>query len=204
MANGDATAEPNALRQIGHEMGVETRGIVAGIDVHIDIDVESPCKLEDPVDLSRVIDVVVGRCADHMCAHLQSLDEGGIGGGRRRQTFLREDADFEIDRPGIVLGQHLQRLDALYADGCIDLGVGAYARRSVLDAAFERRLSARIDVFDRERRFDRLHPTHVVWLAATRLRSAAVDDARLVQMDVGLDQTCAAESAFGIVRWASD
>ena len=56
-----------------------------------------------------------------------------------------------------------------------------------------------IDVLDREGGLHRLHAAHVVRLAAARLGRAAVDDPRLVEMDVGLDQPGAAEAALGIV-----
>ena len=199
MADGNAAPEPSALGQIGDEVGVEAGGIVAGIDVHVDIDIEPPRQLENAVDLAGVIEVVVGRRADHMSTHLQPLDQGGIGRRRRRQSLLREDAEFEIDRPGVVFRQLLQRLDALDAHWCIDLDVGADACRPVLEAAFQRRLSALIDVLDRKACLDGLHPAHVVGLAAARLRLTAIDDARLVQVDVGLDEPGAAQAALGVV-----
>jgi hypothetical protein len=59
---------------------------------------------------------------------------------------------------------------------------------------------ARVDVLDREGGFHGVHAAHMVRLAATRLRRATVDDPRLVEMEVGLDQACAAKTPLGIVR----
>ena len=172
---------------------------MAGIDVHVDVDVVAPRQFEDAVDLAGVVDVVIGRAADHAGAAFQRPHQGGVGLRRRGQPLLRERADFQIDRPGIFLLQHRQRLDAFGADRQIDLGMGADAGGALLDAVLQRRLGADVDVFDGESRLDRLHPLHVVRVAAARFRRAAVDDAGLVEMDVGLDQPAAAQAALRVM-----
>ena len=103
MAHGDAAAELRAFGQVCDEVRIQAGRVVAGIDVHIDVDVEAPRQLEDAVDLPGMIDVVVGRARRSPCAHFQALDQRGIGRGRVRQALLREDADLEIDRPGVFL-----------------------------------------------------------------------------------------------------
>ena len=168
--------------------------------MHIDVDIEAPRQLEDTFDLPGMIDVVVGRRTDHARAHFQALDQRGIGSGRVCKALLWENTDLEIDRPGILFGELQQRLDAFHPNGLVDLDVRADARRAVFDTAFERLLRARVNVLDREGGLHRLHAAHVVRLAAARLRRATVDDPRLVEMNVGLDQASAAEAPRGIVR----
>ena len=81
----------------------------------------------------------------------------------------------------------------------IDLDMRAHARRAVLDAVLQRLARARVHVLDRHGVLDRRHALHGVRVAVG-LRRAAVDDARLVEMDVRLDQAAAAQAAFGVVR----
>ena len=200
MAHGDAPAQLHALGQVCHEVRIEASGIVAGIDMHIDVDIEAPRQLEDTLDLPGMIDVVVGRSTDHACAHFQALDQSGIGSGRICEALLREDANLEVNCPRVLLGELQQGLDTFHADGRVDFGVRTDARRAMFDAAFERLLCPRVDVLHRECGFHGLHAAHMVRLAAARLRGATVDDPRLVEMDVGLDQACAAKTSLGIVR----
>jgi hypothetical protein len=187
------------LRQVGDEHVVHRRRVVAGIDVQVDVDVVFPRQLEHAVDVSRMIGVVVGRAADRGRAHLNCLDQRLVGLRHVGETLLGEGADFEIDRPGVFLLQHLQRFDALGADRQIDLGVGADARGALLDAVLQRDLGAIVDVSTLKARLHRLYAPHVVGIAAARLGRAAIDDAGLVEVDVRLDKPAAAKAALRVV-----
>src|SRR6516165_5314465 len=104
MANRNPAAESEALGQLGDQVGIEACRVMAGVDMHVDVDVELSRKLEDAVNLSVMVDVVVGGRTDHLGASAQSLDECGVGAGSGCQPFLREEADFEVDRPRILAG----------------------------------------------------------------------------------------------------
>ncbi len=57
VAHRDPAAELVLLRQLGDQMQIEARRVVAGVDVHVDVDVVMPRQLEHAVDLRRR-----GRC----------------------------------------------------------------------------------------------------------------------------------------------
>ena len=105
MANRDPPAKPVALRQVGHEMCIEARRIVTGINMHVDVDVILARDFEDPIDLPRMIDIVIGSRADNMCTHVEALPQRGFRLWRSRHAFLREYANIEIDGPGVLLGE---------------------------------------------------------------------------------------------------
>src|SRR5215472_6914731 len=67
--------------------------------------------------------------------------------------------------------------------------MGPHAGRALQDRGLERRLAALIDVLDGEVPLHRLDALHGVRGVAAALGSAAVDDARLVEVDVRLDET---------------
>src|SRR5215510_7554130 len=192
-------AELIFLRQFCNEMQIEAGRIMAGVDVHVDVYVELTSELEDPVDLPRMIGVVIGGRAYHTGTAFETFHQRGIGARGRGEPFLRKDADFEVGSPGILLCEYLERFHTLDTNWRIDLGVRANARRALLDAVLERLLRARINILHREGRLYRLNALHMIRRTSTRLRRTAVDDARLIEMDVGLDQSAAAEASLGIV-----
>src|SRR6185503_9994939 len=101
--------------------------------------------------------------------------------------FLRKDAHLDVDRPLVVRDERLDALEPTHADTGIDLDLRAHARRAVQDAVLERARGARADVLDRHALLERRHAQDRAQGAAL-LRRAALDDARLVQVDVGLDE----------------
>src|SRR5262249_17840166 len=105
----------------------------------------------------------------------------------------------EVNSPGILLCEHLERFHTLDTNWGIDLGVRANARRTLLETVLKRLLRTRVNILHREGRLHRLNAPHMVRRTPARLRRTAVDDARLIEMDVGLDQSAAAEASLGIV-----
>jgi len=180
-------------------MQIEAGRIMAGVDVHVDVYVELTSKLEDPVDLPRMIGVVIGSRPYHIGTAFETFDQRRIGVRGGGEPFLRKDADIEVDSPGVLLCEHLERFHTLDTNWGVDLGVRANARRALLDAVLERLLRTRINIFHREGRLHRLNAPHMIRRTPTRFRRTAVDDARLIEMDVGLDQSAAAEASLGIV-----
>src|SRR5258708_821410 len=108
---GGAPTPPGVpLGQIAAERGVELLGRGAGVERHVDVDVEFARHLEDAMDLRGPVGVVVGRGADHRGARLERGDHQRVGAGIVQKALLRHDADLEVDRPAVALDQ---RLDAL-------------------------------------------------------------------------------------------
>src|SRR5262249_7773088 len=91
------------------------------------------------------------------------------------------------DRPFAPGDEALHALEAAHADAGIELDLGAHAGGAVLDAFLQGPLGARAYVLDRHALLQRGDAFHRAQPAAL-LRRAAVDDAGLVEMGVGLDQ----------------
>ena len=79
---------------------------MAGVDVHVDVYVELTSKLEDPVDLPRMIGVVIGSRPYHIGTAFETFDQRRIGVRGGGEPFLRKDADIEVDSPGVLLCEH--------------------------------------------------------------------------------------------------
>src|SRR5690606_38841755 len=92
-----------------------------------------------------------------------------------------------VDRPGIVPLELTDRLEASQAGARIDIDMGAHPRRSLDDRLLERASAAGVDVLDREASLqvgdlpDRLFKRVGV--------TAPLDQAGLVEMNMGLDET---------------
>src|SRR4029079_817043 len=109
-------------------------------------------------------------------------------------AFLREDTDFEIDRPGIFLHERQHAFQTFEPDTGIHLELRTDVSRAVEDAALERALGALIDVFGGECLLCfRDFADRFVEIALHRV--TAVEDAGLVEMKMRLDKARADEAA---------
>ncbi|MFK4498202.1 hypothetical protein ABIF86_002493 [Bradyrhizobium japonicum] len=162
-------------------------GIEVEIEMEVDVDVEFLREIEDALEVRVRVGVHVGTAADRLAAVAQRLHQQLVAAGVVGQAFLREDAEGEVDGPGIVALQRLDGLEAAQGNARVDLDMGPHARRAVHDGAFEHFCAARVDVLDRK---VLLHSGH----GADRVRDAAVivpaaaEQASLVEMDVGIDE----------------
>ncbi len=197
MADGDAPAPADGVGQLADLVDVEMLEAGADIEMDIDIGVVFLRQLEDAVDLRRPVAIVAGRAADGPRAIVHAGDQVDVGLGHAAPAFLDEHAQIQIDRPGIVLRQLLQRLEAFHADIGVDLDMGAHMGDAVDQQGFQRGFGARVDVLDGEAGLDRRDPLHVVAAAVGR-RRAAVQNARLVEMDMGFDQPGRDQAALGV------
>ena len=169
--------------------------------MHVDIDVELARDREDAVDLPVRARIRVGRGADHAAAVAQRLDHQLVGAGIVQQPFLRKDADLDVDRPSVFFDQLAYAFEPAQSDAGIDLELRAHMRRAVEDAFLQRLLRARVDVF----RGEALLGTRDLldrFLQIALLGPAAIENARLVEMDMGLDQPGADQPAAEIDRLA--
>ena len=167
----------------------------------IDIHIVLPRQFEDTVDLRRPVAVIAGCAADRPSALIQTGDKIGVGLGHTAPALLNEHAEVYVDRPAIILGELLQRLETLHPDIGVELHMGAHMGHAVNQQAFQRRLRARVHILDGKTGFDRGDPLHVIGATVRRGR-AAVEDARLVEMDVGFDQARRHQAAAGIEFFA--
>ena len=133
---------------------------------------------------------------------LQRRDQVGVALGHTGPAFLQENAELEIDAPGVILRELLERIDALQPDIGIDLHMGAHGGAAMGDRSLKRRARAPVHILDREPRLHRRDPLHVIHAAIGR-GFGSVEDARLVEMDVGLDQAAGDEAGFDIEALAA-
>ncbi len=133
------------------------------------------------------VGVGVGAAADQVGALLAGRDQQFLGAGIVGQSLLREDADLEVERPGVVALEAAQHVKTLEADARVDLDVGAHELRAREDRLLQRAPRARLDVGFGEGGFgarglgDR-------FLQRAFDDAAAVEDAGLVEVDVGFDE----------------
>src|SRR5882724_2493412 len=144
-----------------------------------------------------MIGVVTGRAADDLRAALQAFDQESLGSWIVGEPFLGEDADLEIDRPAVVIDDRLYGLEPAHAYSGINLNLSSHASRAVKNALSERTLSACPHVFDREGFLQRSNALDGADVPANFGRTA-IDDARLVQVDVALDESGATQTSLGI------
>ena len=133
------------------------------------------------------IGVHIGTAADRLAAIAQGRDQELLGAGIVGQAFLRKHANGEIDGPGVIALQRLDRLKAAQADARVDLDMGAHPRGAGHDRALQHAGAALIDVLDGEialHRGDRLDGL----TDAAVVVAAAAEQAGLVEVDVGVDE----------------
>ena len=198
-AVSDRNASPVSVLfgEVADEADVHLVGGGADVEVDVDVAVVLERKLEDAPDLAGVVGVVSRCTADHVGASLQRRLHVAVGLRRIGPALLGEDAQLQIDAPGVVGRELLQGLEAAQADVGIDLHVGAHVGDAVQDALLQGLGGPRVDVLHRESGLDRGHPLHVI-PGAARGRCAPVDDARLVKVDMGLDETGRHEAAVEV------
>ena len=143
------------------------------------------------------VGVHIGTAADRLAAVAQRRDQKFLGAGIVGQAFLRKHAERQIDRPGIVALQRLDRLEAAQADARIDFDMGAHPRGAVHDGALDHLCAARIDVLDREIALHRRDRANGLADAAMVVPAAA-EQAGLVEMDMGVDEAGQGEPAADI------
>ena len=187
VADRHPPAIAEALGQVTDLIEIEIVRALAEVEVHVDIDIELAGEREHAVDLPGGVAVGIGRGTDDTGSAFQRLHHELVGARVVEQPLLREDANLEVDRPAIGVDQRQHALEAAHADAGIDLQMGAHVGRALCDAGVEHAACTRIYVLSREFPFDPRHLVDGLGEIAS-LRAAAVEDAGLVEMDVGLDE----------------
>ena len=187
MADRDPAAPAVGVGLPAHLVEVHPGRVEVEIQMKVDVEIEAARDGEDARNLRRRIGVGVGAAADDVGALLAGLDQQFLGAGIVGQALLREHADLEVERPGVIALEGAYGVEAVEADARVDLDMGAHARRALDDGFLQGALRARVDVglgegaLGRGHRFDR-------FLERPALAIAAVENAGLVEMDVGLDE----------------
>ena len=93
---------------------------------------------EDARDMAVRIGVGIWTPADQVRTLLARFDQEFFGARIVEQSFLRKHADFEIDRPSIVVLQSVDRAKAPKSDARVDLDMRAHAHGPLQDRFFQR------------------------------------------------------------------
>ena len=159
----------------------------AAVEMHVDVDVEFARHLEDAADLGGAVGVVAGRGADDVAPFLRAATISSSVPG----LLVRPSCGMTQTRgrsPTVLVDQRLHALEAAQADLGVDLDMGAHARGAVADALLDGRRCALDHVLDREGVLHGRDALHREMRTALGRVLAAAEDARLVEMDVGLDE----------------
>lgn len=157
------------------------------VEMEIDVEVELPGEVEDAREMRVRIGVRIRAAADRIGSLAQGLNQQLFSPGIVGQAFLREDAKRQIDRPGVIALEPLDRFEAAQTDARVDLDMGTHPRRAVDDGALEHLCAACIDIVDAEIPLHRRNGTDGITERAVDV-PAAFEQARLVEMDVGVDE----------------
>ena len=138
MTDRDAPAKPVFLGQLAHQIDVHFVRRIAGIQMHVDVDIIFSREFEYAMDLAGVIGIEIGCRADHARAALQRLHQQRIGARIVGQAFLRKHADFQIDGPCVIALQSRYRLERTQFDSAVELDMRAHPRGAEFNAALQR------------------------------------------------------------------
>ena len=123
------------------------------------------------------------------------FDQQFFGAGIVGHPLLRKHAEFDIDRPGIVARQLLDRLKSDQSDAGVQFDMGPHPHRAMRNATLQRLSASRIDVLDGEAALGRRGFANGLGDRAL-LETATIKDAGLVEMNMRFDQAGNDEAAF--------
>jgi hypothetical protein len=124
-------------------------------------------------------------------------DKKLLRAGIVEQAFLREGADFKVDRPGVVALEPPHRIETFQANARIDFDVRAHAHRALHDRLLQGAPPACVDIVFREATLGG-RDLGDGFLQRAFAQRAAIENARLVEMNVGVDEPGRHEPAAGI------
>ena len=166
--------------------------------MHIDVDVSFARQCEHAINLTVVVGIVTGRRADAGRPFIECFEQKSVSFVGLCQTFLRESANFHIDRPSIFFCCLHHALEADEAGGRIDFDMGPHPGGAVGYAFLKRSTRPLVNVFDREFFFGFSDPGRVIGWSGLRFGGTTIKDTCFVEMNVGLDQARCGEFAIEI------
>ena len=177
-----------------HAFKVKLRSIVAEIDVEVDVAFVGACEFENTLELPLAIGVGAGRAADDAHALLEGRDQELIRSRIVGQALLREHADLDIDKIGEIADRLGDALEAAHIDDRIKFELGANPGCALSQGAGQNLAGAHVDVLSRKGVLGGACPANGIRVTAD-FRCGTVEDVRLVEMNVALDEACADECA---------
>ena len=187
MPDGHPAAHAILLGEVADEVDVHVVRGGADVQVQIHVCAVLPGQFEDAGDVPGVVRIVIGRPPNDGRTALEPFLHIGFGLGHVGHSLLRENAQFQVDRPAHVLAQLQEGLKAAHSDIGVHLHVGAHVGGPVEHAGLQGGAGAGVNVLHRKVGLDGGNPPHVVAAPVWR-GCAAVQDARFVQVNVGLDE----------------
>ena len=143
-----------------------------------------------------VVGVVAGRRADAGRSFVERFEQKSVSFVGLCQTFLRESANFHIDRPSIFFCCLHHALEADEAGGRIGFDMGPHPGGTVRYASLQRSTRPLVNVFEREFFFGFSDPGRVIGWSGLRFGGTTIKDKRFVEMNVGPDQARRGEFAI--------
>ena len=165
----------------------------------VDVAVEPPRNREDTCDLPVRIAVGVGTAADEVGALFARRDEKLLAARIVEQSFLRKNADFDVDRPGVFLLQPPDGAEPFEPYARVDLDMRAHAHGALQDRPFQRAAGPLINVVFAEGALGRGHLGNR-FRKRSLLRLAAVEDAGLVEVNMRFDKAGDDQFAADVFR----
>ena len=187
MADGDTAPVLVLIGAAADVIHVHALGGRAEIEMHVDIGVELARHLEHAIDLAGRIGVGVRCCSHHATPAFETREHQLVGAGIVEQTLLREDADLEVDRPGIFLDERQDTFEAAQPDHRVHFQVGAHVRGALQDRLLEGAAGALVDVVRRESGLRLGHLADRLFKIAA-IGGAAVENAGFIEVDMRLDE----------------
>ena len=156
------------------------------MEIHVNVVVLR--QLKNAMDLTASILVVADAAAHHRSATVQAVDQVLVGAGHARPALLQKYARLDIDCPGVILSQLLNRLEPEQPHIRVDLDLGPHMSDAVQKTLLEGRLGPRVNIFRRESMLDRGGTLYMIAHHTVGLDRHAIDDHRLVEVKMALNE----------------
>src|SRR5262249_44813360 len=138
VADGDTAAVAVGIRLATDLVQVHPAGVEIEVEVEVDVDVKTPRDGENACDLLVRVRVGVGTAADQVGALFACCHQQLLGAGIVDETLLREGANLQIERPGVLALERGDGAKPLEADARVDLDVGAHVHGAVENGPLQR------------------------------------------------------------------
>src|SRR5262245_19297062 len=126
MPDGDASAPPISLCLATDFIEVHPGWVEVEVEMEVDVEIEAPRNGIDAGDLLLRLRIGIGTAADEVGAGVAGLHQQLLGARIIEQALLREHADFEVDRPAIILLKPADRLEAAQPDAWVHFDMGPH------------------------------------------------------------------------------
>src|SRR5215203_2135789 len=116
MAYSHPTTIIVAFCELAHVKQVQILGAYPEIEMHVDVDVEFPCDLENTVDLAGRVAVGIRGRANDAGSAFQGFHHQFVGSRVVQETFLREHADLDVNSPFVLVNKRKHTFQTAMSD----------------------------------------------------------------------------------------